>query len=186
MKTCTKCLEEKPPDAFSRRTISHDGLQQHCKSCKLTYQKANPNRNTVSKRYRDANKEECNARTRLAQSKKRGYYTQQTLDWQAANRDRYLSTRRDYYVKNSAAEIARVRRRAGKIRHGYELMAHAEKAEVQAMYDFCRIFPIFEVDHIAPLNGKNVSGLHVLANLQVLEKSINRSKGNKFMPETAA
>jgi 5-methylcytosine-specific restriction endonuclease McrA len=36
----------------------------------------------------------------------------------------------------------------------------------------------FEVDHIIPLQGKRVSGLHHEDNLQVLPKNLNRSKGN--------
>ena len=59
-------------------------------------------------------------------------------------------------------------------------MNQAEIAEVQGMYDFCKIFRGFEVDHIIPLNGKSVSGLHVLGNLQVLSVSENRSKSNKY------
>jgi len=39
------------------------------------------------------------------------------------------------------------------------------------------------VDHIIPLNGKLVSGLHIAENLRVLPGPENLSKGSKFMPE---
>tara|TARA_R110000868_G_scaffold117284_1_gene311705 strand:+ start:82 stop:678 length:597 start_codon:yes stop_codon:yes gene_type:complete len=61
----------------------------------------------------------------------------------------------------------------------------ADKVEMDGMYLFCNIFPGFEVDHIIPVKGKNVCGLHVLKNLQVIPRSENRRKGNSFCPAVA-
>lgn len=41
----------------------------------------------------------------------------------------------------------------------------------------------WEVDHIVPLKGENVCGLHVPWNLHVIHKVINRTKGIMVAPE---
>lgn len=40
----------------------------------------------------------------------------------------------------------------------------------------------WEVDHIAPIQGKTVSGLHVPNNLQVIPAVVNNKKRNQFTP----
>jgi 5-methylcytosine-specific restriction endonuclease McrA len=100
-------------------------------------------------------------------------------DWVAKNHSHVLERRRKNYSANSSREIERVRRRQGRIRDQVQLTA-GHQAEIDGMYLFCQIFKGFEVDHKIPLNGINVSGLHIPENLQVLSRRENRSKGNRF------
>jgi ATP-dependent 26S proteasome regulatory subunit len=179
MKQCSKCGLVKDVCLFSKNAKTKDGLQHHCKACKLEYQRNNANRTAVTKRYYEANKEVCNARSIASQQKKRAYYNAKMREWIAANKEHHLQTRRTHYSMNSAADIERVRRRAKRIRSAP--LSVAEIAEVQGLHMFCRIFKGFEVDHVVPLSGKTVSGLHTPCNLQVISITENRSKGNKFL-----
>jgi hypothetical protein len=42
------------------------------------------------------------------------------------------------------------------------------------------------VDHVIPLRGEMVSGLHVANNMRLVPHAINASKGNKFEPQSAS
>ena len=55
-------------------------------------------------------------------------------------------------------------------------------SDLKAIHQFYYNCPEgYEVDHIVPFNGENVSGLHVLNNLQYLTESENKQKGNTWI-----
>ena len=60
----------------------------------------------------------------------------------------------------------------------------ADKAKIQKVYDLAARFRSlgcdFHVDHVIPLQGKNVCGLHVHNNLAIIEAQANRSKSNQL------
>jgi len=81
-----------------------------------------------------------------------------------------------WYERNQKKALAWTREQQAK-----RLLRVPAWSEREAIVEFYKNCPQgHEVDHIYPLQGKTVSGLHVLANLQYLPMAENRSKGNKL------
>lgn len=67
-------------------------------------------------------------------------------------------------------------------------MPWSDRETIQAIYKRCHTITkrtgiSHEVDHVYPLNGASVSGLHVADNLQIITRSENRRKFNKHPDE---
>lgn len=88
-----------------------------------------------------------------------------------------------YYKANRTKCIALAKKREAYMKQQSKIVAgltQAYKAEVDAMYEFCQVFPGHEVDHIVPVQGEFVTGLDVPWNMQILTVAENRRKSNKF------
>lgn len=92
-------------------------------------------------------------------------------------RDRMREQYKKTYQRHKASFIAAVRVRRGQMIH--RTPAWSQKEAIRSFYNNCP--QGYEVDHIIPLQGKLVSGLHVLENLQYLPVAENRSKGNRYV-----
>lgn len=85
---------------------------------------------------------------------------------------------RKYYVHNKATFVATARAR--EIAKLLRTPSWADKEAIEFFYTYCP--KGCHVDHVIPLQGEFVSGLHIAENLQWIPAHANLSKGNKFTP----
>jgi hypothetical protein len=216
LKLCYKCKTEKPCAEFSRDTSRCDGLQPRCKTCYSIYKKSRrkwPDRVPLTadekieskrrsgKKFRDANKEVGNERSRKWMRENKETFVPYQKQWRADNADQCRQVRsiwrqvnrehisqqdRQYRRDNSGRVSANTRaRQCRKIRatpFWAELDAIREVYELSAA--LTRVSGIrYHVDHIVPLKSHLVCGLHCLANLQILPAAENIRKRNHHWPD---
>ncbi len=96
--------------------------------------------------------------------------------WRGANADKCIEDARLKYLNNPGQAKARASKRRAALLQRTPVWVDLDAIEV--FYEACPRGS--EVDHIFPLQGETVSGLHVLDNLQYLSMSENRAKGNRI------
>ncbi len=95
-------------------------------------------------------------------------------------------TRKRYRQNNKAKVVSWTRKhQLAKLKRTPKWLTLLHFQQIQIFYEaaaeLTKEFEIpMEVDHIVPLQGKNVSGLHVPWNLQVITQLDNRKKINKW------
>lgn len=105
--------------------------------------------------------------------------------WYLENKEKAKEVRRKYYYENKEQFTERdAKRRATKRQN---LPTWANKKNIRAIYYGAKLIRDsgldVQVDHVIPLRGKTVSGLHVEDNLKIVFTKTNKVKGNFSWPD---
>ena len=189
MKKCSHCKEHKELIKFSKNKARYDGFCNLCKKCEGNAKKtrmATPEGKAVRKKWEENHKEQRVAYNAEYMPKyyreHKGDYRRRSDRWNKDNHERAKELWRNYYhtPKGKAQHAANEsRRRARKLMGAYGFI-HL-KAEIDKIYQ--NRPEGYHVDHIIPLRGKNVCGLHVPWNLQYLPAAENIKKNNRVILE---
>jgi hypothetical protein len=126
----------------------------------------------ASKRYYARNKDKKKEYAEDNKEHKKEYMKK----WQKDNKEELNEYNRNWNRKNPHVYTAKTAKYRATKKN-----ATPSWANLKAIREFYKKCPKgYHVDHIIPLNGKTVSGLHVESNLQYLTIEDNLSKSNKF------
>lgn len=185
-KQCKKCLDFKEYVDFSKDNSKVDKFCIYCKICNKKIDKEYYNKNKEKKKeYQRTNKENIRKRKRKYYLKNSEYFINCAKDYAKNNKEKVLLYYKNYKkVNRSHYNALDAKRRATKLMATPKWLTKKQLKEIEDIYELCREMSKgaikYEVDHIIPLKGKEVTGLHVPWNLQILTKEQNHKKINKI------
>jgi len=150
-------------DNTRKRYVANQDAIRHAR--KVRYYENRENELESSKRYYRDNIDRYKELNREWMIRNPSYHR----EWARLNHDKVLAKRARYRASKLDRTIDLCDKHMNEIDHIYEQAALLRFLG----YDV-------HVDHIIPLQGKSVSGLHVPWNLQIIPAYDNRSKSNKF------
>lgn len=160
MAICRSCEHDLPASSFYSDKSKKLGHGTICKTCDNVRRQA----------WTEANREREQEKLRKWYENNSDLMKQRAKDWYEANPSQHRS--------HTLARLCPDRR---------PTPAWADFEAMDAFYLKAKALTeatgiIHEVDHIAPIQGANVCGLHTHYNLQILTKRANRAKSNTFEP----
>jgi hypothetical protein len=193
MKLCCKCKTTKPFEDFYKNKVMKDGYHSFCIICHKVNNAALKKLKRSDPVFRAkelAYKKEYRARN----VEQRKTYMK---EWHAKNSVQQITYREQYRLNNPTyfQEYAKAnkhkvnastrKRQAAKLQRTPAWLTDIDYWMIEEAYELAalrtKIFGFsWEVDHVLPLQGKVISGLHTPYNLQVIPMVKNRSKANKL------
>jgi len=179
---CTKCKQDKPAADFYANKRMKDGLNTFCIEChkadnvaRKAVKRATPAFHAAEIAY----KKEYRSRTETVRA---AYMSQ----WRSLRKEHVLTYSKSYRDTHKARynflcqkrKIALLQRTPAWLTTDDLWIIEEAYTLAQLRTDVLKVK--FHVDHIIPLRGKKVSGLHVPTNLRVIPARENQQKTNKF------
>jgi hypothetical protein len=207
-KTCTKCKKIKLITEFGVDNRLKNGIRADCKECNraaaLNYrnnnlEKArascrnwaakNPKKATELKlRWARENKEKVLQQGREYHHRNRNKRLASQKAVRAANPKKYAAKQREWRKNNMDYVLSiNALRLSNKLQRTPKWLTQEDKEKIRLVYKEAKCLTEttgeqYHVDHIIPLQGELVSGLHVPNNLQILHWKDNLSKRHKYTP----
>jgi len=140
----------------------------------------------ASRKYYAENKQKKRKACRKYYAENKQKIREASRKWRAENKEKMYEAQRQWSKANpSKINEYSANRRATRLNATPAWLTDKQQAEMAAIYKEATAMEkqtgiLHHVDHIVPLKGKNVSGLHVPWNLQILTATENISKGNRL------
>jgi len=205
IKICNLCLKTKNISSFRKDGAAKGGLKARCKKCmseidKTAYLERKEMFTARDAKYYKENKDIILKRNKVWSAANKNVIKENRRIYHKKNRDVILKKQREYYFKtketrkekdhiyyinNKNKSFAKAaKRRANKLQ---AMPIWANKKYISLWFKFAKIESErtgrkVHVDHIIPLKGILVCGLHCEDNLQLLFAKENISKSNKLLP----
>lgn len=147
-------------------------------------------RNAYNRAYYQANKEKISAQRKQIRQQEPLRFAKYNQEYAEKYPQKIKIRNEIYRRKNLSAVVERTRRYQLNLRKRVpKWLTEKDWKIIKSQYAMAAWLNLtmfglrYEVDHILPLNGKYVSGLHTPNNLQIVQRKINRSKGNRYESE---
>lgn len=148
---------------------------------------ANPEKSRQrAKEWADKHPERVLARTKAWSLANPEKVLARSKEWYYSNKEYARARQKQYYQANTASFVAStVQRKLDKMKRTPSWLTKFDRLKIKCLYQLAAMRTResgeeWHVDHIIPLRGKLVSGLHVPANLRVITASENLSKHNSY------
>jgi len=154
-----------------------------------------------AQQYRDEHKAEAHEYKKKLYAENKEKFADENKQYYALNKEKVIAKTKEYcqnnkekvnkykllyYINNHHKYVAASRKRkAARIQRTPGWLSESQLRMIECFYFEAKMLEVetgikHHVDHIIPLQGKNVSGLHVPENLRVISAKDNLIKSNSY------